>query len=228
MPQNRFEYPIEEISEFNPSDLSNMVNYCAKELLTRTAYPLELPAPFPGAGIYALFYNGDFPLYQCSAIRSPDCSVPIYVGRARQTKSSGRQPLYGRLRDHAASIADAANLELSDFRCRFLVLQPIWVSTVEDLLIEHYDSLWNTVVKGFGVHDPGGKRHTGDIPHWDVLHPGRRHYRTMLERGANPGDPDRIAIAISSFCEEHAERGSESTIADLEVPTGNSASPRSE
>lgn len=195
-----FAYDPRDIAEYNPADLANLVRYCVEELMKRPCYDLPLPAPFDGAGIYALFYHGDFPDYQCPAIRSADFSRPIYVGRARQTKTAGLRPLFNRLRDHSNSISEAENLSLNDFKCRFLVLHPLWVSTVEDLLIAHYQSLWNTVVTGFGVHDPGGKRHTGDIPQWDVLHPGRRHYRTMIARGASLADPEAIRLLIQAYC----------------------------
>lgn len=193
-------YDPRDIAEYNPADLANLVRYCVEELMKRPCYDLPLPAPFDGAGIYALFYDGDFPYYQCPAIRSADFSIPIYVGRARRTRTAGPRPLFNRLRDHSNSISEAENLSLDDFKCRFLVLHPLWVSTVEDLLIAHYQSLWNTVVTGFGVHDPGGKRHTGDIPHWDVLHPGRRHYKAMIQRGASLADAAVIRSAIEEYC----------------------------
>jgi hypothetical protein len=142
------------------------------ELTNRPVHPLPPPGLFNGSGIYALYYTGDFELYQSNSIRSEECNQPIYVGRARLTKTSGARPLYRRLREHETSIQQATNLHLEDFRCRFLLLHPLWVSTVEDLLIEHFDTLWNGVIDGFGVHDPGGKRHTGEIPLWDILHPG--------------------------------------------------------
>lgn len=188
-----------DIAEFNPADLANLVRYCVQELMTRYPYPLDLPGTFDGAGIYALFYDGVFGPYQDPSIRSPDATHPIYVGRARRTKSSGPRPLFNRLRDHAMSINASENLDLRDFRCRFLVLQPLWVSTIEDLLIEHYASLWNTVVSGFGVHDPGGKRHTGQVPLWDALHPGRPHQRQMAARGAAAQSIDSVLRLIDDY-----------------------------
>jgi hypothetical protein len=126
------------------------------------------------------------------------------VGRARLTGSSGARPLFNRLRQHARSIEVAGNLHIEDFSCRFLVLHPVWVSTVEDLLIEHFDTLWNGVIKGFGVHDPGGKRHEGELPLWDTIHPGRSHAKTMLEKGAKAQSVDDIAAAIESFVSRRA------------------------
>ena len=51
----------------------------------------------------------------------------------------------------------AANLDLTDFRCRFLVVEVIWIPLGESLLIEKLSPLWNETIDGFGNHDPGGR-----------------------------------------------------------------------
>ncbi len=66
-----------------------------------------------------------------------------------------------------------ANLDLADFSCRHLVVEDIWIPLGEALLIERFQPLWNVVVDGFGNHDPGAGRHSGQRPLWDVVHPGR-------------------------------------------------------
>lgn len=43
----------------------------------------------------------------------------------------------------------------------------------ESLLIERFQPLWNVVVDGFGNHDPGSGRYSGQRPLWDMVHPGR-------------------------------------------------------
>lgn len=196
-------YNPRDIAEFNPADLENLVRFCVQELMARPTYRLPLPSPFVGAGIYALFYDGDFGLYQYDLVRSPDATHPIYVGRARLTKSSGSRPLYGRLGRHATSISEAENLRIEDFRCRFLVLHPLWVSTVENLLIRHFHPLWNDAITGFGLHDPGGKRHTGNVSLWDVLHPGRPHQRMMAERGAMTRSYEDVASIVRQYREQY-------------------------
>lgn len=193
------QYSPIETKEFNPADLENLVRFCVQELQSRPRHALPPPGAFEGAGIYALYYDGEFPLYQHPAVRSSEGVQPIYVGRARRTKSSGSRPLFRRLSEHAGSISAAANLRLEDFTCRFLLLHPVWVSTVEDLLISHFDTLWNGAIKGFGVHDPGGKRHGGEVPIWDTLHPGRAHARTMVEKGASLPELGEIESAIVEF-----------------------------
>lgn len=201
--QPKENYDPRDIAEYNPSDLANLVRYCVQELLQRSAYRLPLLESFPGAGIYALFYDGELAIYQHDSIRSTDHRQPIYVGRARLTKSSGLNPLFKRIRDHARSIEAAENLRVEEFRVRFLVLHPLWVSTVEDLLIGHFSTLWNDVIEGFGIHDPGGKRHEGEIPLWDVLHPGRSHRNKMIERGA----VGRPMTEVMKLVEEYQARG---------------------
>lgn len=199
-------YDPHDIEEYNPADLANLVRYCVQELMARRSYSLDLPGLFTGPGIYALFYDGDFPPYQHTLIRSPNADRPIYVGRARMTKSSGPRPLHNRLRQHANSIKTVPNLKIDDFVCRFLILHPLWVSTVEDLLIEHYSTVWNDVVEGFGVHDPGKERHTGEIPLWAILHPGRGHHQKMLDRGATARPVKDVIALIESDCAAHPVR----------------------
>lgn len=46
--------------------------------------------------------------------------------------------MFRRLAKHADSIQLAQNLELSDFFCRFLVLDEIWIRLGESLLIQRF------------------------------------------------------------------------------------------
>ncbi len=134
--------------------------------------------PFEGAGIYALYYNGDFPAY--SPISGKE--TPIYVGKAipkgarKGRAGPGAAPgnvLYQRLKEHTRSIAQVSNLRLEHFLCRYLVVEDIWIPLGEKLLIERFAPLWNTVVDGFGIHEPGKGRHQQQCSLWDVIHPGR-------------------------------------------------------
>ena len=144
-------YLQDESKEFNPTDLVNLIRACVQELESRRVHALPLPDPFDGSGVFALYYDGNHPLYQHPAIRSSDQTQPIFVGRSRLTKSSGVQPLFDKLQQHARSIEDAKNLRIEDFTCRFLVLHPLWVPVVEKLLIARYDTLWNGVLTGFDI-----------------------------------------------------------------------------
>ena len=95
------------------------------------------------------------------------------TARSRQTEAPA---LYLRLREHVRSIRQANNLEIEDFLCRFMILGDIesdLVVPVEAELIRRYSPLWNSVIDGFGNHDPGRGRYNQAKSEWDVLHPGR-------------------------------------------------------
>lgn len=137
-----------------------------------------------GAGIYAIYYVGDFQLYRSIALRNREgrFDAPIYVGKAvpagarKGNVGIGEPPgtvLYGRLGEHSKSIDQAENLDLQDFFCRYLVVDDIWIPLGESLLIGRFNPLWNKVVDGFGNHDPGGGRYKQQKSPWDILHPGR-------------------------------------------------------
>jgi Eco29kI restriction endonuclease len=187
---------------YNPLDRRALGRSVEQALLQSPCEPLPPPAPFEGAGLYALYHQGPFPAYQ--PISAPDCAVPIYVGRAVPRgarrgdvgldEAPGRV-LFDRLRQHANSIAAAENLEVTDFRCRYLIVDDIWVPLAEALLIGHFRPLWNGVVEGFGIHAPGAGRANQARSSWDTLHPGRR-FATAL-----PGD--RVAAQIELHIAAH-------------------------
>jgi hypothetical protein len=139
---------------------------------------------FPGNGVYALYYTGDYELYtKVSASNKVTATQPIYVGKAvppgwrtaRSTDSTA-PVLYHRLQEHTRSIEQAENLRTDDFLCRFMILEGVesdLVIPVEAELIRRRKPLWNCVVDGFGNHDPGKGRYNQAKSEWDVLHPGR-------------------------------------------------------
>lgn len=169
---------------YNPLDKQHLGESVADALLRSDPDPLGGLAPFRGAGIYAIYYTGDFSLYAPIAERNRDnrFELPIYVGKAvpagarKGAFGLGLEPgkaLFNRLSDHAKSIEQAENLNLADFYCRFLVVDDIWIPLGESLLIAKFSPLWNQWVDGFGNHDPGKGRYNQERSRWDVLHPGR-------------------------------------------------------
>lgn len=163
---------------YNPLDYGNLTKSCVEELMRRGPFTLPLEERFIGAGVYALFYNGDHPIYQ--AVRSQNAERPIYVGKAvppgarKGTKQKTRsRALYNRIAEHVRSIEAAENLRIEDFVCRYLVVTPLWITMAERFLLEHYQPVWNVIIEGFGIHAPGSGRHAGEISWWDALHPGR-------------------------------------------------------
>jgi len=169
---------------FNPLDKKNLGASVAEAMLARPAFRLDEIPQFTGAGIYAIYYTGDFPAYRRMAEANADgrFAVPIYVGKAipaggRKGASlatvSMTKALYNRLQEHVQSVREVPNLRVEDFYARFLVVDDIWIPLGEALLIAKFSPVWNALIDGFGNHDPGGGRYNGMRPRWDVLHPGR-------------------------------------------------------
>jgi len=163
---------------YDPLDYDNLAKSVVQALLTASQVPLPPCECFEGAGVYAIYYHGDFRHY--SPIVTAEPSPPIYVGMAALagSRKGGRQAssgqvLYQRLKQHANSIECTENLELGDFSCRYLVVVPVWITLAERFLVEHYKPLWNVIIDGFGNHDPGAGRRAMKRPRWDILHPGR-------------------------------------------------------
>lgn len=190
-----------EIIPFNPLDKASLGASVAEALLARPAVPLaDLPV-FRGAGVYALYYNGKFKPYRALAKlnENSEFQVPIYVGKAVPPGSRkggvldmkpGRA-LSNRLAEHAESIRATNNLRIEDLTCRFLVVDDIWIPLGEALLIARFAPLWNSLIDGFGNHDPGSGRHAGMRPRWDVLHPGRVWAERCRERPESAIDIER-------------------------------------
>lgn len=173
-----------DITPFNPLDKINLGASVALAMLGKEALPLGGIEPFRGAGVYALYYTGDFEAYAILAEknRGGNFSIPIYVGKAVPPGARkgafgldvepGRA-LYQRLREHGESVIAAENLRIEDFYCRFLIVDDIWIPLGEALLIAEFTPIWNKLIDGFGNHDPGRGRYGGMRPRWDTLHPGR-------------------------------------------------------
>lgn len=169
---------------YNPLDKWNLGVSVAEAMLSQDAAPLGSLTRFDGAGVYAIYYTGQFdayrPLARLNKGKKP--KAPIYVGRAIPPgarkggfglDATPSQALFNRLAEHAESINLAANLNIKDFHCRYLVVDDIWIPLGESLLIAKFAPVWNTLIDGFGNHDPGKGRYNGLCPRWDVLHPGR-------------------------------------------------------
>lgn len=193
---------------YNPLDKRNLGASVAEALLEQDPHPLgSLPDMFEGAGVYAIYYSGAFPAYADLAMRNSNghLEAPIYVGKA--DAEGGRKgglgldakpgrPLFKRLNEHARSIREARNLDIADFSCRFLTVEPIFVALGESLLIAAFSPIWNRLVDGFGNHDPGGGRRQGMCPRWDVLHPGRSWAHKMAMRQETA---DQIAEEVKTY-----------------------------
>lgn len=171
------------IDPFNPLNKKNLGESVAEHLLSFTPEPLP-PEPFLGAGIYAIYYVGDYELYEAISLknRNGNFNCPIYVGKAVPpgARKGGfgldlapGPVMYNRLVEHSTSIDQVVHLDLKDFFCRYLVVDDIWIPLAESLLIEMFMPLWNKIIDGFGNHDPGSGRYNQQRSFWDMLHRGR-------------------------------------------------------
>lgn len=168
---------------YNPLEKENLAKSIVGELLARDADPLSRIDHLAGAGIYVIYYRGAFePYAPISAANSTEFATPIYVGKAipKGARKGGLykdasigKALAERLRQHAVSIDECANLDLSDFWVRHLVVDDVWIPLGENVLIRNFKPLWNRAVDGFGNKDPGRRRAKQFKSPWDVFHPGR-------------------------------------------------------
>jgi hypothetical protein len=168
---------------FNPLDMQNLAHSIVTRMVESDATPLGSVPVFNGAGVYAIYYRGDFTAYSpLAAENDEEWAVPIYVGKA--VPSGGRRgldvgthettrTLSSRIRQHARSVQDASNLAIEDFAVQWLTIQDIWIPLGESALIRRHRPVWNALVDGFGNHDPGSGRSNGVRSRWDTLHPGR-------------------------------------------------------
>lgn len=193
---------------YNPLAKENLGESVANALLQGEIRPLSDTAHLLGAGVYAIYYLGNFPLYGHARNLGGQFLRPIYVGKAvpKGARKGGLgfdagkgRALRDRLGQHASSIEQAGNLELADFHYRALVVDDIWIPLGENMVIEKFLPLWNRVIDGFGNKDPGMRRATQYRSSWDVLHPGRKFAEKLA---TNPNLPqEKIAERIVAFYE---------------------------
>ncbi|MCK4849714.1 MAG: Eco29kI family restriction endonuclease [Phycisphaerae bacterium] len=172
---------------FQSPKFESVIQETIRFMMASPVHPLPPANRFPGAGVYAIYYVGPFEHYQTiTAANRREATTPIYigkavppgwrVGRAATRATDSVRSLYRRLVEHANNIKAVKNLDVSDFRCRFMILGGIesdLISACEAQLIRRFKPLWNTMVDGFGNHTPGEGRFDQARSEWDVLHPGR-------------------------------------------------------
>ncbi len=195
-----------KVVPFNPLDKRHLGESVAQAMLRKQAVPMSELERFDGAGIYAIYYSGNFEAYEAitSINKEGRFLAPIYVGKAvpkgsrkgGDLESSPGQVLYNRLAQHKRSIEEATNLDVADFHCRYLVVDDIWIPLGESLIIAKFLPLWNKLIDGFGNHDPGKGRYAGFRPRWDVIHPGRSWAEKCREREETK---DQIVIEVKDY-----------------------------
>ena len=150
-------------------------------------HQLPPPARFRGTGVYALYYTGRAGIYrEYGKLNRTAYGHPIYVGKAvpkgwRQARvvddpNAQASELRSRLAEHSKNIEKVSGIEISDFMCRFVILEGAasdMIGTIEAALIKLHRPLWNTRMDGFGNHTPGKGRFEQAKSDWDVIHVGR-------------------------------------------------------
>ncbi len=196
---------------YNPLDKRHLGESVADALLRSDPQSLGEIKTFNGAGIYAIYYTGNFLGYARIAEKNRDnqFAMPIYVGKA--VPPGARKGNFGldvdpgaalfqRLREHGKSVDQAENLNLSDFWCRFLVVDDVWIPLGESLLIATFAPIWNKLIDGFGNHAPGSGRYNQVRSRWDVLHPGRPWAMRCRERAETA---DQILEELEAYLRDH-------------------------
>lgn len=195
---------------FNSPEFEELIKDSVRFFNGTPIQPLPPIESFDGAGVYALYYIGKEGIYSnFHKINRIEFRLPIYVGKAvpqgwrqgRKTKSSS-QELYRRLCEHTKSICAAENLSIDDFLCRFMILENAssnLISPIEAALIRIYQPLWNSLIDGFGNHDPGSGRYKQERSDWDLIHPGRKW---ALKCAGSTKDPALILNIISNYFSE--------------------------
>lgn len=162
---------------YDPLSYDNLARSVVNALLSADRNSLP-PDQFEGSGVYAIYYTGSLDYASDEFL----ADTPIYVGKAvppGARRGGGNiglatnRSLYQRLRQHASSIEQASDLTLAETECRYLVVVPVWITLAEQFLLSHFRPLWNTVLDGFGNHNPGSGRLNSARPRWDIMHPGR-------------------------------------------------------
>ncbi|MBN1976974.1 MAG: Eco29kI family restriction endonuclease [Anaerolineae bacterium] len=187
---------------FHSPQFHSVVDEAIEFFNNTPVHDLVSPDAFAGTGVYGLYYVGDHELYaEISRVNKRMCMQPIYVGKAvppgwwaARSQETEAPVLYRRLQEHARSIQQTEDLLVDDFFCRFMILEGATsdlVVPVEAELIRRYVPLWNSVVDGFGNHDPGKGRYNQARSEWDILHSGRPWAERLT--GESPRLEDVIA-----------------------------------
>jgi len=191
---------------FDPTDPTTAGRVVALTMVAQTRHPLSKIPAFYGAGVYAIYYRGDYEHYR--PLSGTD--HPIYVGKADPAHPSAKNAvdqgvkLSDRLGEHAKSIRKATTtLNIEDFDCRFLIVQSGFQKSAEDYLINMFKPIWNSETKicfGLGKHGDSSDTRGNKRSPWDTLHPGRAWADASSE---NQKSPALIVEQIREHLERH-------------------------
>lgn len=187
-------------------------------LIAQPRIKLAEVVPEYGAGVYALYYTGEHPLYASVS----GTETPIYVGKADPARGASRDvrshgdTLTRRLLDHRRQIQMAETFALTqpralaeamahplfvrDFECRKLVCSAGVQLTAEGRLIGLFRPLWNSDFNvAYGISKHGDRQRKHPKSPWDVLHPGRDWADGLDDKGVPFPDQPTIANIIDKI-----------------------------
>jgi len=204
---------------FDPSNPKLVGRFVALAMVAQDRHPLADIPKFYGSGVYAIYYNGSFPIYKPIS----NTETPIYVGQASPRLSNARTPveqgakLSGRLSDHRKNIGKATStLDLVDFEFRSLVVQSGWETAAEDYLIHFFRPIWNSetnILYGLGKHGDSASTRANKRSPWDTLHPGRAWAAASTEDAKSIGEIK--AELVSHFTQHTVYPDLQSVIGDF-------------
>lgn len=188
-------------SIFDPTDPNTAGRVVALTLVAQARHRLAAIPEFYGAGVYAIYYCGDFTHYAPLA----GTDHPIYVGKADPDNQAAKDAvsqgakLSGRLNEHGKSIRRATTtLNVEDFDCRFLIVQTGFQKSAEDYLINFFKPIWNSETKicfGLGKHGDSSETRGNKRSPWDTVHPGREWANSSTQ---NQKSPEQIYSQIAT------------------------------
>lgn len=197
---------------FDPADPALIGNFVALAMIAQERRSLAGMTPFYGAGIYAIYYNGDADPY--GPISGTE--TPIYVGKAdpdggAKTVVDQGTKLHDRLREHRRTIEKVAGIDLSEFECRALAVQSGYQAAAEAHLIRLFRPIWNNETKilfGIGKHGDSAKTRANKRSPFDTLHPGR----AWAEGNEPTKSPDEIRAEAAAHFESTRVFGNTSEV----------------
>lgn len=194
------------VSVFNPNNPRIMGGFISLALVSQDRHPLNEIGRFYGAGVYAIYYNGAFPLYEKIA----RTETPIYVGKAEPKDYNAETPiqqgkkLCDRLDEHGKSISGAVDtLKIEDFEFRALVVQSGLAASAEAYLIRLFKPIWNKetkIISGIGKHGDKATTRANKRSTWDILHPSREW---AAESAVGDKTPETIQAEVEHHLSTH-------------------------
>lgn len=195
----------------NKMDLPNLLNLRENLGICEFRHLHEYQELKGKAGIYEIFYHGDYPLYGPVT----DNRLPIYIGVSSDVGS--------RIAAHIVSIITSLNLDLQDFSFKFLIPRYDGICEEFEKWIKNNEKpIWNYFITGFG-NGPTMGRPKFLHSEFDWFH-GREKFRNLPP----PGPFSSLEGLIKDIREYYISQGYVVTwtVDDILALTHRSPTPR--